>query len=72
METNIESAYKSNHSPVVLKMCFQKKQVKSDLSGNLKLLLGDINYERDVKKTFDSIKNRYALPVYNHENTYNF
>ena len=33
-------------------------------------LLGDISYVREVKKTIKSIKNRYALSVYNHENIY--
>ena len=73
VKTNIESVCKSDHSPAVLKIIIfftHKKSQTRPLWKPNNSLLGDINYVREVNKTMDSIKNRYALPVYNHENIY--
>lgn len=67
----IDSAYRSDHSIVVLSL--KKLQIKRDRPfwkfNNS--LLKDINYVNVIKKLILNIKQQYALPVYNIDNLEN-
>jgi hypothetical protein len=65
---DIETAYRSDHSPVILSI--KKEEIKKDRPfwkfNNS--LLRDKQYIEEIKRLINDIKKQYAVPVYNFDN----
>ena len=67
----IENSYRSDHSPVILGLCFNKFIKGKPLWKFNNSLLKDIEYLNIINKKIDEVKLQYSLPVYNFENLQN-
>ena len=67
----IENSYRSDHSPVLLSLCFNKFVKGKPLWKFNNSLLKDIEYLNAINRKIDEVKLQYSLPVYNTENIQN-
>lgn len=65
---SIGNSYRSDHSPVLLNLCFTEFIKGKPLWKFNNSLLKDIEYVNIINNKIDEIKNQYRLPVYNLEN----
>ena len=68
---NIENSYRSDHSPVILSLCFNKFIKGKPLWKFNNSLLKEIDYLNAINKKIDEIKQQYSLPIYNYDNLQN-
>ena len=67
----IENSYRSDHSPVLLSLCFNRFVKGKPLWKFNNSLLKDIEYLNAINRKLDEVKLQYSLPVYNTENLQN-
>ena len=67
----IENSYRSDHSPVLPSICFNKFVKGKPLWKFNNSLLKDIDYLNVINCKIDEVKLQYSLPVYNTENLQN-
>ena len=68
---NIENSYRSDHSPAILSLCFNKFIKGKPLWKFNNSLLKEIGYLNAINKKIDEIKQQYSLPIYNYDNLQN-
>ena len=67
----IENSYRSDHSPIILSLCFTEFVKGKPLWKFNNSLLKDIQYINAINKKIDEVKKQYSLPVYDFENLHN-
>jgi hypothetical protein len=67
-ECEIDISYKSDHSPILLKLCISPREHGKGLWKFNNSLLNDIDYINCINNKIDEIIKQYCLPIYNLNN----